>query len=562
MTSDQTQRITRAAFPFLALSIVLLIPLRAAAWVYTRGGAGASAVLADPHGNVISAGMQGAPPVLADYPVVVVKHGRADGAEIWRYTMGTGANALLAWSGDGSLIASNFTAGSSYVPIGAVVAKIDAANGQEQWRRGVPDVGFHSLAVDASGDVLAAGRARGSIPNDPDDWDLIVVKFAGSTGDEIWRFVLNGGQSVYDGRDGEEARAVGVDASGDVLVAGKIVDSIEVTSGSLTIPDFLVLKLDGASGQLVWRNEVRSVAFHGGIAKALQVAPNGDLIAAGWAVPDASGWFDIVVARFAALDGIEVWRTVIDSGGGDYANDIKLDAAGDVLLAAAPTTTIFSMMKFAGSSGALLWRHDVPYPGPCLGGECSGANLVAIDSSGDAIAAGVLAGQGDFTVVKVRGADGSEIWRRNVDVSGCDDAAASIAVDGSGDIAVGGTAFMPVGGTCSWPNGAQYAVAKLGGESGEDYSRECKDGRDNDADGLVDYPADPGCARAGSTREDPQCNDGVDNDGDALVDLSDPQCSGIAANPLEEAGCGLGLEMGWLLLPVMWMRARRARASA
>jgi hypothetical protein len=60
---------------------------------------------------------------------------------------------------------------------------------------------------------------------------------------------------------------------------------------------------------------------------------------------------------------------------------------------------------------------------------------------------------------------------------------------------------------------------------------QCNDNADNDGDGQVDYPNDPGCASVDDNSESPdpsgqpQCNDGVDNDGDGLIDFpNDPQC--------------------------------------
>lgn len=57
----------------------------------------------------------------------------------------------------------------------------------------------------------------------------------------------------------------------------------------------------------------------------------------------------------------------------------------------------------------------------------------------------------------------------------------------------------------------------------------CSDGADNDGDGLVDFPADPGCTAATDTSETqplPACADGIDNDLDGLADFpSDPGCS-------------------------------------
>lgn len=75
---------------------------------------------------------------------------------------------------------------------------------------------------------------------------------------------------------------------------------------------------------------------------------------------------------------------------------------------------------------------------------------------------------------------------------------------------------------------------------------ECEDGRDNDGDGRVDFPDDPGCSSRSDDSEDDagragaggggaggaggggraECQDGIDNDGDGRVDHpDDPGCS-------------------------------------
>lgn len=86
-----------------------------------------------------------------------------------------------------------------------------------------------------------------------------------------------------------------------------------------------------------------------------------------------------------------------------------------------------------------------------------------------------------------------------------------------------------------------------GGGGGGNTPPQCSDERDNDGDGLIDFPKDPGCASPQDDDESdsgptpPECSDGVNNDGaeDAWVDYpDDPGCESRAddsesPNPVE-----------------------------
>src|SRR5687768_4391570 len=70
----------------------------------------------------------------------------------------------------------------------------------------------------------------------------------------------------------------------------------------------------------------------------------------------------------------------------------------------------------------------------------------------------------------------------------------------------------------------------------------CRDGQDNDGDGLADC-MDPGCSgqtfcapasggRSGAELTTADCQDGRDNDGDGRVDCEDPDCRAlVVCNP-------------------------------
>ncbi|MDC8014835.1 Ig domain-containing protein [Tahibacter soli] len=72
---------------------------------------------------------------------------------------------------------------------------------------------------------------------------------------------------------------------------------------------------------------------------------------------------------------------------------------------------------------------------------------------------------------------------------------------------------------------------------------QCSDGIDNDGDGLIDFPNDPGCVDSHGVEAAP-CSDGIDNDGDLLIDYpNDPEC-GSAHDITENAivACDDGID--------------------
>ena len=79
----------------------------------------------------------------------------------------------------------------------------------------------------------------------------------------------------------------------------------------------------------------------------------------------------------------------------------------------------------------------------------------------------------------------------------------------------------------------------------------CDDGIDNDTDGFVDFPYDPGCASVVDTSElsTAICDDGIDNDGDGFVDFpDDPACYNPFAGSENFALVPLLSRPGWTLL--------------
>ena len=96
---------------------------------------------------------------------------------------------------------------------------------------------------------------------------------------------------------------------------------------------------------------------------------------------------------------------------------------------------------------------------------------------------------------------------------------------------------------------------------------ECSDGLDDDGDGLVDFPDDPGCDDAldRSERSDLiACDDGLDNDGDGAFDFPwDTDCSGAdGLSEVPEPSTGTALVFGAAALLAAGRSRRRMDAAA
>jgi cysteine-rich repeat protein len=97
----------------------------------------------------------------------------------------------------------------------------------------------------------------------------------------------------------------------------------------------------------------------------------------------------------------------------------------------------------------------------------------------------------------------------------------------------------------------------------------CNNGVDDDGDGLVDFPNDPGCQTALSPKENPRCDDDLDNDRDGTADWDgaglgspDPQCASRPWRDSEQVSCGIGAELVLMLPALRLLRRRRERGQA
>ncbi len=117
---------------------------------------------------------------------------------------------------------------------------------------------------------------------------------------------------------------------------------------------------------------------------------------------------------------------------------------------------------------------------------------------------------------------------------------------------------LPVGAACDltvpmFECAAGSTCLDVGGGVYQCVGSTCNNGTDDDGDGLVDYPNDPGCDSISDNDESdgcdpvnnpgacPACYNGTDDDGDSLTDFpNDPGCTS-AADSSEQDECSPGL---------------------
>jgi uncharacterized delta-60 repeat protein len=336
------------------------------------------------------------------------------------------SDSAVAMAIDGS--GNVYVTGGSASPLTPdyVTIKYDSA-GEKQWlaRFAGPDddADFaNAIAVDGSGNVYVTGIAWGY----GDDSDYGTIKY-NSSGEQQWV-----GRYAGPAHSLDTAMAIAVDGAGNVCVTGR-------SPGVGTGYDYATIKYS-ASGQEEWVARYNGPGNSDDAARAIAVDAAGNVYVTGQSF-GAGTYFDYATIKYNP-DGQEQWVARYNGPGNDtdVAYGIAVDGSGNVYVTGASvgsgTDFDYATIKY-NSSGQEQWVAR--YNGPV--NDSDGANAVAIDGLGNVYVTGYSTGSGtgyDYATIKYS-ASGQQQWVARYNGPANDlDGAIAIAVDGSGNVYVTG----------------------------------------------------------------------------------------------------------------------------
>lgn len=339
----------------------------------------------DVAGNVVAAGWQR---IDGRTAFLLVKLDGATGAQIWRRD-GADSSARAALDVAVDPAGNAFMTAKVFEYRGQFVGKYSAATGALQWSSvlpgGEPEWDDFAVAVDASGDAVAAGAYFDLDYSPPARGGVQVAKFRSSDGAILWsrRFPL-----VESGHAPGVLNGLRASASGDILLyangslyalAGAngatrwehrgggdffFSDLTEDSSGGVLLvgrygtgyrPVAEVRRLALASGVETWRAQYSVEASGGSVARRIQATPDGKLLLT-WNSSPAGTPGRLHAGRLDAQDGRLMWQ--VEFGGSDPfgdngAVDIEQGPDGSVFVSAytdeASQDVTWTLYKLTGS---------------------------------------------------------------------------------------------------------------------------------------------------------------------------------------------------------------------
>lgn len=228
--------------------------------------------------------------------------------------------AIYVDSLTGTAYVTGYTFQSAAADFDYITLKYNLA-GVQQWatQYNSPDGNYdeaRAIAVDASGNVYVTGYSQTLVLT---NYDYATVKY-NSAGVQQWQVRYNGTGNDYD-----RANAIALDAAGNVYVTGK---SVGVGS---TAEDAFTIKYDN-SGVSQWTARYNGAANGYDEAKALAVDTSGNVYITGYSYSSGSN-NDYLTIKYDA-SGTPEWITKYNgtANNTDQAAAIAVDAIGNVFI--------------------------------------------------------------------------------------------------------------------------------------------------------------------------------------------------------------------------------------
>ena len=228
--------------------------------------------------------------------------------------------AIYVDSLTGTAYVTGYTFQSAAADFDYITLKYNLA-GVQQWatQYNSPDGNYdeaRAIAVDASGNVYVTGYSQTLVLT---NYDYATVKY-NSAGVQQWQVRYNGTGNDYD-----RANAIALDAAGNVYVTGK---SVGVGS---TAEDAFTIKYDN-SGVSQWTARYNGAANGYDEAKALAVDTSGNVYITGYSYSSGSN-NDYLTIKYDA-SGTQEWITKYNgtANNTDQAAAIAVDAIGNVFI--------------------------------------------------------------------------------------------------------------------------------------------------------------------------------------------------------------------------------------
>jgi hypothetical protein len=210
--------------------------------------------------------------------IFLARYAGASGGYLWAKTIGgTGYDSGMGVAVDGGgnvYVIGYFDVSASGVDFGG--GALSSAGGRDAFLVKYSSAGAHlwskrfgstgqdsgsSVAVDSSGSVFVAGTFNGSIDlgggslTSAGGSDIFVAKFS-ATGQHLW-------SKGFGGTSTDAARGIAVNGTGDVVLTGQFLNTINFGGSALTsagYEDIFLAKLSGAAGGHLWSKRFGSAS--------------------------------------------------------------------------------------------------------------------------------------------------------------------------------------------------------------------------------------------------------------------------------------------------------------